>query len=437
MKKTIFNIQLLLLVCIVISIGLGTSCKSDEPSSTSKIELLSFGPAGSQLGDTISFIGHNLDKVVKVKFVGDSVIQSAFLSQTSNLIKLVVPNYTTKGLVTLYATHDTIVSKTQFDLLVPVVITSIPASVRPGDNMTIIAQHANWISEVWFAKGLVVRDSNFVSKSLTQIVVKVPKNAQSGPLTFNTRGVKPLSISPDKDLNVVLPAITSFGPIPVDRGGNLTIIGSNLDLTKGIIFKGTGSTGLSDTVKTFVSISPTQLVVKIPLTTAKGPLTLVAYSNVPVVSTTKVQLVGDVPDLAPLAYAFYEDAVLNGWSDWGWGRTADYSNTDFVRDGDRSMKSTYTGNWSGVAFQNSSVNTAGYTELVFSVYGGSGTNGKQIQAKLNWNDPAFTATIKEGEWVEFKVPLSSISGNPATITSFMLGNTDWLGTVYFDHVGLR
>lgn len=437
MKKTNINSHLLLLICFVMSVAIGTSCKTDDSVSSSKVELFSFGPTGSQLGDTISFIGTNLDQVLKVKFVGDSVIQSAFLSQTSNLIKLVVPNYTTKGLVTLYATHDTIVSKTQFDLLVPVTLTSIPVEVRPEENMTITGNFVNWVSEIWFAKDLVVRDSDFVSVTSTKIVVKVPKNAQSGPLVFNTRGVKPLAISPDKDLKVTLPAITSFGPIPVDRGGNLTITGTNLDLTKGIIFKGTGSTGLTDTVKTFVSVSPTQLVVKIPQTTAKGVLTLVAYSNVPIVSTTKVQLVGDVPDLAPLAYAFYEDAIVNGWSDWGWGRDADYSNMLFVRDGDKSMKSTYTGSWSGVAFQNSSVNTAGYTELVFSVYGAPGTNGNQIQAKLNWNDPVFMATIKEGEWVEFKVPISSISGNPATITSFMLGNTDWLGTVYFDHVGLR
>jgi len=435
MKKTIFNTQLLLLVCVVMSIGLGTSCKSDEPASGSKIELLSFGPAGSQLGDTISFIGHNLDQVVKVKFVGDSVIQSAFLNQSSTLIKLVVPSYTTKGFVTLYGARDTVVSKTQFDLLVPVVITSLPASVRPGDNMTIIAQHANWISEVWFAKNLVVRDSNFVSKSLTQIVVKVPKNAQSGPITFNTRGVKPLSISPDKDLTVVLPAMTGFGPIPVDRGGNLTITGTNLDLTKGIIFKGTGSTGVTDTVKTFVSVSPTQLVVTVPQTTAKGPLTLVAYSNVPVVSTTKVQLVGDIPDLAPLAYAFYEDAIVNGWSDWGWNRTADYANTSFVRDGNSSLMAQYTGDWGGVDFTNNSIATTGYTELAFSVYGGPGTNGFNIPVKLNWGSP-FNATIKEGEWVEYKIPLTTF-GSPATISNLLLGNETWRGTVYFDHVGLR
>lgn len=431
MKNIIFKTRIHLFLCGVLLIGLGTSCKDDSVASKSGVELLSFGPTGSQIGDTISFIGHNLDKVLKVKFVGDSVTKPSFVSQSSELIKLVVPSYTTKGFVTLYTANDTIVSKTMFDLLVPVTITSMPGSTRPGENITITGQYVNWVKEIWFAKGIVVRDSNFVSRSLTQIVVKVPMNAQSGSLVFNTGGTKPLSITTDKDLTVVMPAITSFAPIPVERGGNLTITGTNLDLTKGILFK-----GVTDTIKTFVSKSATQIVVTVPQATTKGPLTLVAYSNLPVVSVDKVQLVGDVVDLAPLKYAFYEDAVLNGWSDWGWDRNADYASTDFVRDGGVSMKVTYNKNWGGVAFQNSSVSTSGYTEVAFAVYGGSGTNGKNIFVKLNWSDPGVNCPIVEGEWTECKIPLSSLVSTDK-ITVLMISNEEWTGTVYLDHIGLR
>lgn len=255
--------------------------------------------------------------------------------------------------------------------------------------------------------------------------------AQSGSLVFNTGGTKPLTLTSEKDVIVTLPSITSIAPIPVERGGNLTITGTDLDLTKGILFK-----GVTDTVKNFVSKSATQLVVKVPLNTMKGPLTLVAYSNVPILSKDKVQLVGDVVDLAPLAYAFYEDAVLNGWSDWGWGRDADYANTDFVRDGNFSMKVTYTGTWSGVAFQNGSVMTSGYTEVAFAVYGTPGTAGKSIFVKLNWNDPGVHCPIIEGEWTECKVPLSSLFITDK-ITVLMISSEDWTGTVYLDHIGLR
>ena len=413
-------------MCLVMSIGLMTSCKEDNQLS-SKIELISFGPAGSQIGDTISFIGKNLDKVLKISFVGDSVLKTSFISQTTQLIKVIVPGYTTRGYVTLYAENDTIVSKTMFDLLVPVTIESVTPHVRPEENITITGQYVNWIKEVWFSKDLVVRDSNFVSKSLTQIVVKVPKAAQSGPLVFNTGGTKPLTINSEQDLTVVLPAITSFAPVPVDRGGNLTISGTDLDLTKGILFS-----GVLDTVKTFISLSPTQLIVQVPMTAAKGPLKLVAFSNLPVVSTTNVKLVGDLPDLA---YAFYDDALMNSWVDNGWNRTADYANTEFVRDGLYSLKTVFTAK-GGLDFYNATgVSATGYTSLGFSVYGGPGTNTKILNIRIGNKLPGYNAVIQEGQWTDFVIPLTSLN-NPTLITDIRLLNTFTTGTIYVDHIGL-
>ncbi len=430
MKKIIFNTRLLLLICVVMSLGFGISCKSDEPASGgSKVELLSFGLTGSQIGDTISFVGKNLNQVLKIKFVGDSVVKSSFISQTSQLIKVVVPNNVTKGFVKLFTAKDTIVSKTVFDLLVPVTIASVTDSVRPGDNITITGQYVSWITEVWFAKNLVVRDSNFVSKSLTQIVVKVPKNAESGPLTFNTTGTKPLSITPEKELKVILPSISSFDPIPVDRGGILTITGRNLDLTMGVLFN-----GVADTVKTFISQSATQLVVTVPLNAAKGVLTLVAYSKLPVVSTAIVKLVGD---LADLGYAFYDDALMNGWTNNGWNNTPDYSNKENVRDGVYSLKATFTKIKGGVDFYNSTgILTTNYTVVTFSAYGGPGTNGDIILVKANSKNPGFNVTLQEGKWVDYTIPLTSL-GSPKTITDLLLQNTFATGVVYFDHVGLQ
>jgi len=429
MKKIISNTRLLLLISLVLSIGLETSCTPDVSLNLgSKVELISFGPTGSQIGDTISFIGKNLDKIVKINFVGDSVLKTSFITQTAQLLKIKVPDYTERGFVTLYTNKDTIVSKTMFDLLVPVTITSITASVRPGDDITITGEHVNWINEVWFSKDLVVRDSNFVSKSLTQIVVKVPKTAQSGPLLINTAGTKPLSITPDQDLNVILPAITSFDPIPVDRGGNLTITGTDLDLAKGVIFH-----GVKDTVKSFISQTRTQLIVPVPLTAAKGQITLVSYSNLPIVSTANVKFVGDLEDLA---YAFYDDALMTGWSENGYNRTADYANTELVRDGVYSLKATFTKANGYLDFYNvTGISPTGYTELAFSVYGGSGTDGKNISVKVNSKSPGYNATIQEGKWVEFKIPLATL-GVTATIKDVRLTSAS-TGVVYFDHVGLR
>jgi hypothetical protein len=431
--KIIYNMRLLLLICIVISIGLGTSsCKKDTDLNSGMVELLSFGPAGVQHGEQIKFIGRNLDKVTGITFVGDSIPSSAFVSQTSDLIVVVVPEKVERGLVTLRTTEGTIVSKTELDLLVLVSITSVTFDGRPGDNITINGTYMNWIKEVWFTKDLVVRDSDFVSKSLTQIVLIVPVNAKTGPLTINTGGTKPLTGTSTDDLVVLLPAVTSFGPIPVNRGENLTITGTNLDLTKQIFVK-----GVTDPIKSadFISKSATEIVFTVPATTTKGVITLVAYSDVQVVSTQKLLIVGDLPDLAPLAYAFYEDDLMNGWSDWGWGGARDRSNTENVRDGDKSYKISCDGSWGALYLGGGNVSLANYTELTFSLFGTPGTNGKVIQVSANWG-ASYDITIQEGKWVEYKLTMANI-GNPTKITDLVFKETGWVGTYYLDHIGLR
>jgi hypothetical protein len=435
MTKIIFNTRLLSLLCIVMLIGLETSCtKEDTLSSSQKVELFSFGPAGVHLGDTISFIGMNLDRVQEIVFVGDSVPKASFVSQSSTLIKVIVPQNATRGYVTLRTTTDgSIVTQTMIDFLVTVTLTSVPTYARPGDNITITGTDMTWVTEVWFTNNVVVRDTNFVSRSMSQIVVKVPLTAQTGPLTFNTAGTKPLSIISDSDLVVALPVISGFSPNPVARGSNLTITGSNLDLVMGVLFK-----GVTDTIKTFVSQSPTQLVVTVPQSTNHGAITLLPNSLVPVVSTSILTLVGDLPTLPPLAYPFYDDQLENNCQNWGWGTTAvDFSNTENVRDGTDAIKITYAGSWGAVKLANLSVASAAYSTLEFSIYGTAGTGGNTINIAVN-GGANYQITVTEGQWTDFKLPLTDFGSLvPATITDVMFQETGWAGVIYMDRVGLN
>jgi len=514
MIKIIFKKQLLLLVCCIIIVGCVTSCKKDTTGKSGKVELLSFGPSGAQHGENITFIGNNLDKVTAIKLVGDSIVASAFVEQTAEHIVITIPAKAEEGVVILRTPDGNLTSKTLLNFTVPVTITSITPQARPGENITINGDFVNWITGVIFSKDIVVK--TFVSKSLTQLVVTIPVDAQSGVLSYTTGGSKPLAIDNDinsnlvvtlpavttiapnpilhetnltitgtnldltkavtftglatpitvfesqsatqivvkvpsaasqgkinliafsdvrvpssQDLSLILPSATALSPVPVDHGGNLTITGANLNLVTGVLFKGN-----TTPVTTFVSQSATQIVLKVPTVANKGKITLtVLHSLLTVDSDVSVLFIGDLPDLAPLAYAFYEDDFLHNWQDWGWGRTADYKNTDNVRDGVASIKLTYTGGWSGMKFANSSVSTAGYTELAFSIFGTAGTDGKVIHVQPS-GGTNLTITIQEGKWVEFKMPLSTF-GSPATITDLMFQNETWTGTVYVDHVGLR
>src|SRR4026208_436582 len=169
------SFRLLALMLIILSVGIVTSCDKDDDEVTSdKIQLFSLGPTGAKHGDTIRFIGVNLNKVTAIQFTGTNatVNQADFKQQSSDLIKLLVPQSAEKGYVTLKTPEGDIVTKTQFNLDVLTTITSITAQARPGQNVTITGTYLNWVDRITFNRDKTV--ATFVSKTQTQLVVKVP-----------------------------------------------------------------------------------------------------------------------------------------------------------------------------------------------------------------------------------------------------------------------
>lgn len=518
MSKIKFNNRLLsLMVLFLASMTLVTSCKKDEADpSSSQTVLLSFGPTGARHGDTLRFIGNNLNNVTDIELTGASVPKSAFIKQTNELILILVPKETTRGFITLKTTQGNIQSKTILNLEVMAVVTAMPKQARPGENITITGNYLNWVNAVTFGNGKVADSTSIVSKTLTQLVVKVPINAQTGKLILTYGGTEWGNVETDSTLTVTLPSITSLTPNPLKHADNLTITGQNLDLTWGVLFNGVSQ---ADTV--MVSKTANSLVVKVPAGAKQGKITLLAASKVKVESSVDLVLtlpavtdllptpvaalgeltvkgtnlnlvsaivfngvatpvtsfisqsataivvtlpagakkgkvilsvlnstltveapmvltfVGDLLPLAPMDYLMYDDQFKNNWQDWGWNRTADYSNSENVREGTKAMKYTYTSQWSGVKFANGSVETATYKEIAFSVYGGPGTGGKKINVTANGIGASTKQiTIQEGQWVEFKFNITDL-GNPATLKELILGNTDWAGIIYVDQLGLR
>lgn len=291
----ISNIRLLPLICGLLTIGIIDSCKKDEAAASGVVQLLSFGPTGAKPGDTLRFIGLNLDKVTSIELTGGAAVaKAAFLQHTSELILIIVPLQTQQGFVKLKTPDGDIVSKTKLNLLVPLTITSITATARPGDNVTITGQYLQWATGVKFANDKIVDTTSFVSKSLTQLVVKVPLNAQTGPLVIYYGGTKPGEVQTADTLKVTLPLIVSLAPNPIKHADNLTITGTNLDLAKKIIFS-----GVATPVTAFVSQTTTQLVVKIPAAATKGKLTLEAASGVQTISAMDLDVV--LPSIATMA----------------------------------------------------------------------------------------------------------------------------------------
>ena len=97
--------RLLVMTCFVFSIGVFVSCNKDDNDQPNdgKAALYSFGPTGAKVGDTLRFIGINLDQVSSIKFTGVNAIvdKASFKEQSSDNIRVLVPQSTEKGKVVL------------------------------------------------------------------------------------------------------------------------------------------------------------------------------------------------------------------------------------------------------------------------------------------------------------------------------------------------
>ncbi len=280
----IFKSQLLPIVCLLFVIGIASCKKDNDNPNDGVVQLLSFGPTGVKPGDTLRVIGNNLNKVTAIELTGAAAVpQTGFLQQSAELILLIVPAETQQGYIMLKSPDGDIRSKTRLNLLVPLTVTSMTQQARPGENITITGQYMQWVTQVKFASDKIADSTAIVSKSVTQLVVKVPMDAQTGPLIISYAGTEPGEVQTADTLKVTLPQITTLAPNPIKHATNLTVTGTNLDLVKGVLFN-----GVTAQQTTFVSQSATQLVVKVPAGAKTGKISLVAHSGVAVVSTQDV-----------------------------------------------------------------------------------------------------------------------------------------------------
>lgn len=441
--------------------------------------------------------------------------QTSFIQQTYERILIIVPQEAVQGVVTLKTPEGDIVSKTALNLGVTTTVASVTDEARPGQNITITGNYLNWVTRVTFANDKPV--DSFVSKSMDQLVVTVPMDAQTGTLVLLYGGTEPMDVETEDTLKVTLPIATALSPNPIKHGSDLIITGTNLDLTKEIIFNG------GDTARTFVSQSATQIVVKVPAKTTKGKVTLVAHSSVQTTSSveldvvlpaiTKItpspvdpganltitgtnldlvdsitfsnapavksfvsqtptqivvkvpmgvlrgkvtlavknstltvqspevlEIVGDVPP-PTIAFPIYNDAVTSNWNGWtgdGWGGTKDLNNTSPVREGTKSVRINYVGGYgSPLQLGGANVDIAKYKTLKISIYGAPGSAGKQVNVGVNGKD-GYTIAIEEGKWTDYEISLPTLTTS-STLSEILVKEYSNTGgfTIYVDALGLN
>jgi hypothetical protein len=393
--------------------------------------------AEAKPGTNITIIGDFLNWVESVTFTSDvSVEKDDFVSQSQTQLVITVPMEAQSGFLIFSSggTEPMIFSSAEeLTVTLPSVTAINPQAIRHASNLTVTGTNLDLVTEIIFNEGITILASNFVNQSETEIVVTVPSPVETGTIILKQKS--PVDIITSQVLEIILPVGTSVTPTPAVPGvDNITIAGTDLDLVAQLMLPG----GITVSSTSFISQSATEIVMLFPEDAKSGVVnyrTIHGYEN-----TLGVAVIIPSAGLPPLLVSIYEESLTSLMGQGGgWNSSTDFASAENAREGSLSMKVTYTANWGGGGqggtWGMSPIPVAGTEVFAFSVYGGAGTDGKQLNVNVKSSgDNIKSVTIKEGQWTDFEIPLSEL-GNMTEVTEVWFQNHEWLGSIYIDRVG--
>lgn len=302
---------------------------------------------------------------------------------------------------------------------VPVKFDSTTSLGKPGTLYAIIGQNLGTVSAVYFNDvnayfnpGLVTDNSILISIPLT-----TPFTGSNKLRVVTTGGTAEFTFG----IQQPAPIITRVDQAAGNAGDVITITGTTFDNVSAVSF--------GTTAATIVDKSSTQLKVSVPTVVSSTTLTVKTPGG-----TTSYSI--------PFGFQVpvFTDTYASGWSAGGFNGTATAPSTAVVKRGTGSIRFDYTGGYGGFQqfYGGTAIPLATYTGVKFSIYGGTGTEGKVVKLVVNGNyDKGVQLLLHAGTWTDYAIPLSSLSatGNLTEITlQEFSGNAP--ETIYLDDLGL-
>lgn len=259
--KKIKNILALLVVALM---GLSLTACSEDDLDTNQyqqgVHLNVYGPQPVMRGGQLRFLGSNLDQISKIQIPGCDEITNIEVVKAGipSEIKITVPkDGPLVGYLTLITkTDEEIKTKTQLTYEEPIVFSSFsPATIMPGETLTIEGDYLNLVHMIEFADGVQIPEKDFVSQTRYKIEVVVPEEAQTGKINLFDLDLTTVEdpsvalyniIESENALNVGTPTITKWssprgeaeltGNVTAKMGETITVTGEHFGLVKSVMF---------------------------------------------------------------------------------------------------------------------------------------------------------------------------------------------------------
>ena len=297
--KKIYSLYTLLVMALV---GLSlTACSNDDLDTNQYkggFSLNAYGPNPVMRGGTLRFVGSNLDQVASIQIPGVAAITNYEIvkSGVPSEIRVVVPkDGPTEGQITLTSkTNETIQTVSELTYTEPIEFESFsPASVMPGDIVTIKGDYLNLIYSLAFADEVIISEADFVKHDRYTIEVRVPEEAKTGKIELYTADLTVSSdeeldyqiIASDKAIEIGTPSVTSItgrntaealGNITAKAGEEIKIAGSYFNMVADVLIGGVSANDMK------ISNDGTGIIFTLPAEAPDGDIIIVCKSGVEV-----------------------------------------------------------------------------------------------------------------------------------------------------------
>ena len=293
------HIYSLLAVALV---GLSLAACSEDNLDTNQykggVSLNAYGPNPVMRGGVLRFVGSNLDQVASVQIPGVSPITNyeVIKAGVPSEIRVTVPKDGPEvGIVSLTTKdNQTLVTQSELTYTEPIEFEGFsPASVMPGDVVTIKGDYLNLIYSLAFADGVIISENDFLTHDRYTITVAVPEDAKTGKIELYTTDLTVQEeeeleyqiIIADEAIEIGLPAVSklkgrnevdALGTITAKAGESISITGTYFNMADDVTIGGVSAADLK------IANDGTGITFTLPETAPDGDIEIVCKSGVEV-----------------------------------------------------------------------------------------------------------------------------------------------------------